>query len=751
MHPDPQPRTPDLYTMHCDKCNIDFPEGLRYCKWCGEALANRPRVTSELHACPSCSATVEPNWTYCKACGERLHGAANEPSGVVCPECGAFSEPGARNCSRCGEDLTGGHDTQAAQDSADTIVIVACSSCGEPLDTGSLYCKACGSAVYTEQAHFGGSAMLCGACNSYSAVGSRVCQVCGAPFAQASQTAVDRPAPEVQRDSKTLRDLDEHAPREYAATKLHQQPEPEAGANTLMFNRADDENLPATSHTKSGAQTSVLPGTAGSRSEQQTTTSAVQMGRVTGPVEEEEKPREIEKSPGTSKELQQAAAVVEDEFGGTAESGEPSVDLGAGPAQAATSQPTTAGFGSESAGPPVDPDVKTEVFVSPSHPTSPPPLRGVAEDDVRTREFVPQPPALEATREFEPPAMASTADHLRFPGGTRAVPQWAATEPAQPSATRDLSSPVAGSSQAAQVDSQPLQTKRTGVVIASAVVALIVIAASVYAGWWFLFARGPRAAQPAPQVAEQPTFRPEPPAPPKPLAPVPPEGMLMVAAGAYTVGRDGADPLEQPGHKVDLPAFFIDRSEVTNAAFKKFIDATGHKSPSNWTGENFPKGRDNYPVTGVTWQDAADYAVWAGKRLPAEAEWEAAARGLDGRIYPWGNDWRAGLANIGSKPGDITADQYPSGLKEVGGYPKGASPAGSVDMIGNAWEWVADEIALYPGNTAARLTQKPGVTYRVIRGGAYDGDKNHDATYRGYLDASQPYPKVGFRCAKDAK
>jgi formylglycine-generating enzyme required for sulfatase activity len=600
--------------------------------------------------------------------------------------------------------------------------------------------------VYTEQAHFGGSAMLCGACNSYSAVGSRVCQVCGAPFAQASQTAVDRPAPEMQRDSKTLRDLDEHAPREYAATKLHQQPEPEAGANTLMFS-ADDENRPATSHTKSGAQTSVLPGTAGSRSEQQTTTSAVQMGRITGPVGDEEKTQEIERSPSTSKELQQPAAVAEDAFASTAESGEPSVELGAGPAQAATSEPTTAGFGSESAGPPVDPAVKTEVFVSPSHPTSPPPLRRVAEEDISTREFVPQ-----------PPAMASTADHLRFPGETRAVPQWAATEPAQPSATRDLSSPVAGSSQAAQVDSQPLQTKRTGVFIASAVVALIVIAASVYAGWWFLFARGPRAAQPAPQVAEQPTVRPEPPAPPKPPAPVAPEGMLMVAAGTYTVGRDGADPLEQPGHKVDLPAFFIDRSEVTNAAFKRFIDATGHKSPSNWTGENFPKGRDNYPVTGVTWQDAADYAVWAGKRLPAEAEWEAAARGPDGRIYPWGNDWRAGLANIGAKPDDITAEQYPSGLKEAGGYAQGASPAGAVDMIGNAWEWVADEFALYPGNTEPKAKKKleeltPGVTYRVIRGGAYDGDKNHDhdATYRGYLDASQPYPKVGFRCAKDAK
>jgi formylglycine-generating enzyme required for sulfatase activity len=227
--------------------------------------------------------------------------------------------------------------------------------------------------------------------------------------------------------------------------------------------------------------------------------------------------------------------------------------------------------------------------------------------------------------------------------------------------------------------------------------------------------------------------------------------MVAVAAGTYTIGRNGADPLEEPQHKVDLPSFFLDRTEVTNAAYKKFVDATGHKPPTNWNGANIPNQRDNFPVTGITWQDAADYAAWAGKRLPSEDEWEAAARGADGRIYPWGNDWRAGLANIGSKPDDITAEQYPSGIKEVGQYPQGASPAGAVDMIGNAWEWVADEIAIYPGNTEAKLAQKPGVTYRVIRGGAYDGNKIHDATYRGYLDANQPYPKVGFRCAKDAR
>jgi iron(II)-dependent oxidoreductase len=90
-------------------------------------------------------------------------------------------------------------------------------------------------------------------------------------------------------------------------------------------------------------------------------------------------------------------------------------------------------------------------------------------------------------------------------------------------------------------------------------------------------------------------------------------------------------------------------------------------------------------------------------------------------------------------------------MKDVGRFPSGISPAGALDMIGNAWEWVSDEIAPYPGNTETKLKLTAGKTYRVIRGGAYDGNKSHDATYRGFLDASEAYPKVGFRCVKDAK
>ena len=228
---------------------------------------------------------------------------------------------------------------------------------------------------------------------------------------------------------------------------------------------------------------------------------------------------------------------------------------------------------------------------------------------------------------------------------------------------------------------------------------------------------------------------------------------MMVKAGAYTIGGEDGDVLAAPPHSVTLPAFYIDRAEVTNAEYAKFVEATKHKPPSNWKGARFPAGRDDYPVTGVTWQDATDYAAWAGKRLPTEAEWEAAARGSDARKYPWGNDWQPGSANIGVRTSEkAEASKYPSGIAEVGKSPQGASPWGAVDMIGNVWEWVADEITLYPGSRATLPvpTDDPTATLRVIRGGAYDGDQKNDASYRGYLDGNLPYPKVGFRCVKSA-
>ena len=730
--------------MHCDRCNVDFPEGLRYCKWCGESLVDRPRVTSELHSCPSCSAAIQPGWTFCKLCGERLHSVAREAG---CPACGAETEAGAPTCLRCGEDLTGGPAGKIAPDPADSSVFAACSSCGEQLETGSLYCKGCGSAVYTEKP-FGGSALLCGACNSYSPLGSRVCRVCGVPLVQGLRTVVDFPAgatTTIQQRAPTLPDLDQRLKDGSPLARADEEPTIESGANTITFSGAEPQT--GTPLPRGAGETNMLPGTAGARSEQQAPTSVMHMGRITGPVDADEVPE----TSNTSGGLTNASATDAEPpaiHGHPVVGSEPTVEFVAG---SRPPGPTTLGLGSESEseGAPASYENKTAVFVSPSHASPPPSREQLSRDDMGTKPFTPgQPTTQEPTREIEQPARRVTADDVVRAGQMTSAPQWTSAEPIGPTPTPEQSElqnwPVSEGA------SQPLPKRRTGVVIASVVVVLILLGASGYVGW-LLFGR----ARPAPPVPPPVVVvTPEPPViPEKPPAPVVPVGMVAVSVGAYTIGRDGADadPLERPAHKVDLPAFFIDRSEVTNAAYKNFVDTTHHKVPSNWSGSSFPEGRADFPVTGVTWQDAADYAAWAGKRLPTEAEWEAAARGADGRLYPWGNDWRLGVANVGLKPDKPTPEQYPTGLREAGRYPQGASPAGAVDMIGNAWEWVADEINVYPGSTESTPDLESGVTYRVIRGGAYDGSKVNDATYRGYLDGSQPYPKVGFRCAKDAK
>jgi formylglycine-generating enzyme required for sulfatase activity len=216
--------------------------------------------------------------------------------------------------------------------------------------------------------------------------------------------------------------------------------------------------------------------------------------------------------------------------------------------------------------------------------------------------------------------------------------------------------------------------------------------------------------------------------------------MVLIPAGSYTVGRDLDDDLEKPAHKVDLKAFFIDMTEVTNFQYKEFVDATGYRQPKGWENGIYPVGRANWPVTEVSWDDAVKYAEWAKKRLPTEAEWEAAARGAEGRTYPWGNAWGEGLANVRS-----------NSMSEVGQFKLGASPFGALDMIGNVWEWTADPPKLYPGSSASldNLSLDPNVSYRVIRGGAFDRKDPITASFRGYVDATKGYDKTGFRCVKD--
>lgn len=219
-----------------------------------------------------------------------------------------------------------------------------------------------------------------------------------------------------------------------------------------------------------------------------------------------------------------------------------------------------------------------------------------------------------------------------------------------------------------------------------------------------------------------------------------PAGMAYVPGGDFLMGRDGDETgYESPAHKVTVKPFFVDLYEVTREDFKKCLDANQCPVPQGWTNGTYPSGTGRYPVTGVTWDGANAYAMWAGKRLPTEEEWEFAARGTDGRRYPWGNDWRAGQTN---------ADNASGGMVEVGKN-KGASPFGAFDMVGNAWEWTSSNLIPYPGGT---LSVKVSNDLKVIRGGTYLSNRNQaTTTYRRGWRASgeDDYGNTGFRCVKD--
>lgn len=221
----------------------------------------------------------------------------------------------------------------------------------------------------------------------------------------------------------------------------------------------------------------------------------------------------------------------------------------------------------------------------------------------------------------------------------------------------------------------------------------------------------------------------------------PPQGMTYVPGGEFMMGRDNGDEFERPQHKVSVKPFYIDLYETTCEEYDKFIRATGHAPPASWKKGKYPEGAARQPVTGVDWDDANAYAAWSGKRLPTEEEWEFAARGSDGRLYPWGNEWKSEAANAD------TSSQ--GGMVEIGKQAAGKAAYGSFDMAGNAWEWTASDLKAYPGG---QLPAKLPDNLKVIRGGSWQEDRTQvTATYRGYWPArgNQDYKRTGFRCVKD--
>jgi formylglycine-generating enzyme required for sulfatase activity len=261
-------------------------------------------------------------------------------------------------------------------------------------------------------------------------------------------------------------------------------------------------------------------------------------------------------------------------------------------------------------------------------------------------------------------------------------------------------------------------------------------------------------------LPESPEPPPPQPAPQKPATlprehPFEPE-MILIPAGDFLMGSDPtkdkfAGDNEQPQHILHLPDYYMASTLVTNAQYTTFVHATAHHHPEHWNKGQPPDGKEDHPVVHVSWHDAVDYCKWLSQvtgrpyRLPSEAEWEKGARGPDGRIYPWGDEWDPRRCNNVETDLSIFLDTTP-----VGAYAEGASPYGLLDMAGNVFEWTRSLYRDYPYNPADGREDMNVLDRWVIRGGAFRSDRSYLRSARRYGH----YPNFqaetfGFRVAAD--
>ena len=730
--------------MFCNRCNTEFSEGLRYCKWCGQPLTSSPHSTGELHKCPTCGDSIRTSWIFCKTCGSRLqepHTGEERPT-VECRWCNASVDATLQRCDVCGAALR----ADAPIPEGATL----CPHCGDIAEQGTVYCKACGRPIARPSSESGetvGIASITGISGPIPAAESSVesdSQTTESlkiePGFFATQRAeANKGGP--NDDAMTGHGLETNAMN--AVTEV----QPERRSPTGVFNRSRATGVmdvphfeplptagePAPLHPQNVTQGQTnfddgqvrVDGVSAQDTQTQSSDST-----ITLIIE----PPASSLNPGASG-LEPAPEWMSFQFSDVSPSGEDpsSVRQTAGWNESflqPDEQPFVTGYETVAMQAQTEPIAEhprssepppTGEFVA---PTIPPHLANpeLEKWDSKVRSFaethVPESPTP------APMVPAQPQPHVSPPPPAHAYRPRPDRGPAPP-----------------QMMHAPAPARRGGMGLIVLGVILVVLLVGALLVWRFALsdAISRRPEKPTVTESEAGSEAPAPPTnPPITSEASAPEGMVYVEAGIYEVGSDSGDLYAQPRHSITLAPFYIDRTEVTNSEYKRFVDERLHPAPDGWIDGHYPPGTDNVPVVNVTWQDATDFARWSGKRLPTETEWEAAARGKDQRIYPWGNVPRDSVANIGSQ-----------GVIEVGRYKAGASPCGALDMIGNVWEWTSDEFHLYPGNKNPMPILKAGITYRVFRGGAYDS-QTVDASYRGFQDADKGYPKVGFRCVKNA-
>ena len=226
-----------------------------------------------------------------------------------------------------------------------------------------------------------------------------------------------------------------------------------------------------------------------------------------------------------------------------------------------------------------------------------------------------------------------------------------------------------------------------------------------------------------------------------------PDGMVVIPAGEFWMGAEDGLQDARPLHRVHLTSYWFDKYEVTNARYRQCVEGGACTPPKDrLTFEDLQRAQ--HPVTNITWNQARSFCQWQGKRLPTEAEWEKAARGTDGRRYPWGNNEEVVKRHM--RKGELAAGT--SGVEPVGRQAATASPYGVFDLIGSVSEWVKDWYAEdFYQTSPARDPQGPSRgSFRVLRGGEWnEKTPNFQASYRGWDDVTYWGQTLGMRCAED--
>lgn len=271
--------------------------------------------------------------------------------------------------------------------------------------------------------------------------------------------------------------------------------------------------------------------------------------------------------------------------------------------------------------------------------------------------------------------------------------------------------------------------------------------------WYFLWlpftaqaSMAPKDTEQSAPIVETPALEPSPVitevlAPVAEATPAIPDGTVEITSGEVALAGDTDRPLE----RVLVDRFSIAETEVTNAEYSEFIRKTGHTAPPGWNGDKFPSGTSDFPVVNISWKDAVDFCEWKSRelgllvRLPTEAEWERAARGPDQLKYPWGGEWNKEAAISKETGGKVSS---------VKTFPTNRSSWGAYDMVGNVWEWIADDIkeSEAVSDSSAESARKQGRKLRIVKGGsAEESSIEMNAQSRYEVPENTKVKVIGFR------